>query len=151
MSEDFGQRIPYLVRRVNSALSQRLDATLREYALTQAQLSALAILAVDRPSSRSNAELSQRSGVTAQSMSAAVAGLLDRGAVSREAHPSHGRIQLVSITEAGLELVHQVQAASDVVEERDMDGLDPAEQQQLRHLLQRMMRHLNLYLPGETD
>ena len=62
MVDDFGQRLPYLLRRVNAALSQRLDRTLRGYSLTQAQLSALALLGLEHPDGLSGAELSHRSG-----------------------------------------------------------------------------------------
>jgi len=98
MVDDFGQRLPYLLRRVNAALSQRLDRTLRGYSLTQAQLSALALLGLEHPDGLSGAELSHRSGVTAQSMSAAIAGLVERGLVGRAPHPSHGRILEARIT-----------------------------------------------------
>ena len=144
---DFGLRIPYLIRQVNHALSRRLDTALKPYGLTQAQLSALAILGHEHPEPSSGAELSQRSGVTAPSMSAALADLTERGLVRRAAHPTHGRIVQVSITPSGRKLLREVQTATKVAEDRDMGGLDPAQQAQLRELLQEMMRNLGLYLP----
>ena len=88
---DFGDRLQYLFRRIDGALSQRLDDDLRPYALTQSQLSALAQLHVARPGALSGAELSHRAGITPQSMSTAIAGLLSRGLVVREPAPGGGR------------------------------------------------------------
>lgn len=143
---DFGLRLPYLLRRVNGALSQRLDRALKPYALTQAQLSALALLAHQKPGGLSGAELSHRSGVTAQSMHAALTSLETRGLVVRRAHPTHGRILETFVTDEGLSLVHEVQRQT--LASKDYDaGLTPAEQQQLRSLLRKMMIELDLYLP----
>lgn len=147
MSEDFGQRLPYLLRRVNGALSQRLDEDLRVFELTQSQLSALAILDVAHPDGVSGATLSTRSGVTPQSMSAAIAGLVERGLIARSPHPVHGRILECRITATGTDTLRQVQETT-----RDSDrydaGLTPEQQESLRGLLTTMMRSLGLYLPA---
>ncbi|WBU38796.1 MarR family winged helix-turn-helix transcriptional regulator [Homoserinibacter sp. YIM 151385] len=149
MAEDFGQRLPYLLRRVNGALSQRLDEDLREFRLTPSQLSALAILDVAHPDGLSGATLSARSGVTPQSMSTALAGLAERGLIARSPHPVHGRIMECRITAAGADILRQVQQTT-----RDSDrydaGLTPEQQETLRELLTTMMRSLDLYLPAET-
>jgi DNA-binding MarR family transcriptional regulator len=151
MAEDFGQRLPYLLRRVNGALSQRLDDDLREFALTQSQLSALAILDVAQPQGLSGATLSARSGVTPQSMSAAIAGLLERGLISRSPHPEHGRILECRITPEGIAILQQVQQATRDSTRYDA-GLNPSQQETLRELLTVMMRSLDLYLPdGGAD
>ncbi|MBM9468547.1 MarR family winged helix-turn-helix transcriptional regulator [Nakamurella leprariae] len=147
MTDDFGRRLTYLFRRVNGALSQRLDRILKGFSLTQAQLSALALLDAEPSGTLSGAELSDRSGVTPQSMSAAVAGLLDRGLVVRTPHPSHGRILQIHLTAAGSDLLHQVQAESAVDDEAA--GLDRHQEDQLRALLRQMMRALDLYLPPD--
>lgn len=148
MAEDFGQRLPYLLRRVNGALSQRLDEDLRDFKITQSQLSALAILDVAHPDGVSGATLSTRSGVTPQSMSAALAGLVERGLITRSPHPEHGRIIECRITGAGVDVLRQVQRTT-----RDSDrydaGLTAEQQDSLRELLTTMMRSLDLYLPAE--
>ncbi|GAA3666954.1 MarR family winged helix-turn-helix transcriptional regulator [Microbacterium marinilacus] len=150
MAEDFGQRLPYLLRRVNGALSQRLDEDLRAFKITQSQLSALAILDVAHPEGVSGATLSTRSGVTPQSMSAALAGLAERGLITRSPHPVHGRILECRITAAGTDILRQVQQTT-----RDSDrydaGLTPEQQETLRELLTTMMRSLNLHLPTEKS
>jgi len=144
---DFGNRLQYLFRRIDGALSQRLDDDLRPYGITQGQLSALAQLHVARPGALSGAELSHRAGITPQSMSTAIAGLLSRGLVAREPSPGHGRRLDVRITDAGAELLLEVQR---VTAERDagMDlGLDRREEEELRGLLRRVAERLGVYLP----
>lgn len=150
MAEDFGQRLPYLLRRVNQALSQRLDEDLREFGLTQSQLSALAQLDTEHPAGLSGATLSTRSGVTPQSMSTAVTGLLRRGLVTRTPHPQHGRILECRITPAGTELLAQVQRATRE-SGRYEAGLSHTQQDDLRVLLTHMMRSLGLYLPNPGE
>ena len=146
MAEDFGQRLPYLLRRVNSALSQRLDQDLREFALTQSQLSALAILDIAHPDGLSGATLRARSGVTPQSMSTAIAGLLDRALITRSPHPEHGRILECRISPAGTDLLIAVQRATRDTDRYDA-GLSASQRGELRELLTVMMRSLRLYLP----
>ncbi|MFH5878647.1 MarR family winged helix-turn-helix transcriptional regulator [Arthrobacter sp. NA-172] len=147
MAEDFGQRLPYLLRRVNAALSQRLDEDLREFKFTQSQLSALAILHIVHPDGLSGARLSARSGVTPQSMSAAIVGLAERGFVERSPHPTHGRVLECRITDAGADVLELVQRATRDSNRYDA-GLSAAQQGQLRALLTEMMCALGLYLPS---
>lgn len=148
MAEDFGQRLPYLLRRVSGAFSQRLDEDLREFGLTQSQLSALAILALAHPSGMSGATLSAQSGVTPQSMSAAIVGLSERGLVERSPHPSHGRILECRITDAGTDVLERVQRTTRDSGRYDA-GLSQAQQEQLRAILIDMMCTLGLYLPTQ--
>jgi DNA-binding MarR family transcriptional regulator len=144
---DFGLRLPYLIRRVNAALSQRLDRTLKAFELTQGQLSALALLGRFAPRGMSNSELSQLSGLTPQSMSTAVAGLVQRDLVNRTPHSTHGRIVELHITAGGSRLLKRVQLETAGREGRDLGGLTPDQQDQLREFLRAMMRNLDLYLP----
>ncbi|MFJ8148714.1 MarR family winged helix-turn-helix transcriptional regulator [Streptomyces sp. NPDC096048] len=146
MAENFEERLPYLMRRVSSALTQRVDRTLREFSLTHAQLGALAQLGLVAPESLSGATLGQRIGVTAQSMSTAIAGLRERGLVDREPHPTHGRILQVRITPEGAELLARAQAAIKKVEDRTLAFLDDEQQRQLQRVLRSMMQAMDLYL-----
>lgn len=147
--DDFGERITYLVRRLSGALSHDLAEQLRAFGLTEAQLSALAQLQSAR-GPLTGAELAQRSGVTAQSMSAAVAGLLDRGLVDRSPRPGHGRRLDVVLTGPGAELVERVQAATQAHEAEVDLGLDAAEQAELRRLLRKTLTARGLFLPPAT-
>lgn len=146
---DFGDRLTYLVRRIDGALAHRLDVNLRAYGLTPAQLSALAQLDVEHPSALSGARLAERSGVTPQSMSAAIARLLERGLVSRRQSPEHGRRLDVTITASGAELLRTVQHETLATEAAVDFGLDDAELRQLKETLRRVARALGVFLPGD--
>jgi DNA-binding MarR family transcriptional regulator len=145
--EDYGQRLPYMMRMVSSTLSQQLERTLRRFSLTHAQLSALAQLGLEDPNALSGAELGHRAGVTAQSMSTAVSALLERGLVMRAPHPTHGRILQVRITPEGLELLEQAQAATKAVEDKALASLSQPQERELRALLRQIMISMDLYLP----
>lgn len=151
MAEDFGQRLPYMMRMVSSTLSQQLDRTLRRFSLTHAQLAALAQLGLESPEALSGAELGRRAGVTAQSMSTAIASLLERGLVVRAPHPTHGRVLEVRITPAGLELLERAQAATKGVEDRALASVTPEQQRELRSILRQMMIAMDIYLPDSAD
>ncbi|WP_433263545.1 MarR family winged helix-turn-helix transcriptional regulator [Actinosynnema sp. CS-041913] len=147
MVRDYGQRLPYMMRMVSNALSQDLERALRPFSLNHAQFAALAQLGLEHPDGLSGAELGHRAGVTAQSMSTAIASLLDRGLVVRTPHPTHGRILEVRITAEGRRLVERAQEAAKSVEDRAVAGLTPAQQDELRALLRHMTRILGLYVP----
>ncbi|WP_165495098.1 MarR family winged helix-turn-helix transcriptional regulator [Actinomadura roseirufa] len=147
MVRDYGQRLPYMMRMVSNALSQQLERTLRRFSLNHAQFAALAQLGLEHPGGLSGAELGHRAGVTAQSMSAAIASLVERELVVRTPHPTHGRILEVRITEEGLALVERAQEAAKDVEDRAVAGLTQAQQDELRALLRQMTRTLDLYVP----
>lgn len=148
MVDHYAQRLPYLMRVTSHALSQQLERTLRPFGLTHAQLAALAQLGLASTDWLSSAELAHRAGVTAPSMSEAVASLLRRGLVVRTRHPTHGRVLEVRITQEGEQLVDRAQAATQAIEGRALAGLPADEQQELRRLLRHVMQNLGLFVPA---
>jgi DNA-binding MarR family transcriptional regulator len=149
--EDFGQRLPYMMRMVSNELSRQLERVLRPFSLTHAQLAALAQLGVARPGALTSAELGRRAGVTAQSMSTATASLLDRGLVIRAPDPTHGRKLDIQITAAGMELLERAQAATKRVEERALAPLTPDQQHEFRTVLRQLMLAMDVYVPESDD
>lgn len=154
MAENFEERLTYLMRRVSTALALDVDRALRGFSLTHAQYGALAQLGLVDPGALSAATMAERNGITAQSTSTAIAGLLDRGLVRREPHPVHGRILQVRITPEGAELLARAHAATGKVEDRALASLDEGQQRVLRGALQTTMQAMGLYLyfpVGEDD
>ncbi len=151
MDQDFSERLPYTVRMVSQALSQQLERTLRPIGLTHAQLSALAQLGLEPSCGFSGAELASRAGVTPQSMSTAIASLLERGLVVRTPHPTHGRVLEVRITADGAALLFRAQAAAKTVEDRAVAQLSEEEHTQLKGLIHKVMQTLDLYVIGRTS
>lgn len=150
MAENFEQRLTYLLRRVSTALAHDVDKALRRFPLTHAQYGALAQLGLVDPEALSAATMAERNGITAQSMSTAIAGLLERGLVRREPHPTHGRILQVRITPEGTELLARAHASTGAAEDRALAFLDDEQRLGLGRDLRRMMRAMNLYL-YQTD
>lgn len=148
---NFEERLTYLMRRVSSALAQDVDDALRDVSLTHAQYGALAQLGVVDPEALSAATMAQRNGITAQSTSTALAGLLTRGLVRREPHPTHGRILQVRITPAGAELLARAHTATGRAEHRALACLDQEQQHVLRGALRTAMRAMGLHLYFATD
>lgn len=152
-AENFEERLTYLMRRVSTALAQDVDRALRSVSLTHAQYGALAQLGLVDPKALSAATMAERNGITAQSTSTAIAGLLDRGLVRREPHPTHGRILEVRITPAGAELLARAHAATGKAEDRALASLDEGQQRVLRGALRTTMQAMGLYMyfPADDD
>jgi DNA-binding MarR family transcriptional regulator len=144
MAEDFTQRLPYLMRMVSQVLSQQLERALRPHGLTHAQLAALAQLSLNPSSGTSGAELARGAVVTAQSMSTAIASLLERGLVVRTPHPTHGRVLEVAITAEGSEVLARAQIAAKAVEDRAVAQLSQKEHAELTTLMRKVVRTLGL-------
>ena len=146
MAENFEERLTYLMRRVSAALATEVDRALRAVELTHAQYGALAQLGLVDPRALSAATMAERNGITAQSTSTAIAGLLDRGLVHREPHPSHGRILEVRITPAGAEVLARAHAATGKAEARALASVDEHQQRVLRGALRATMQEMGLFL-----
>ncbi|RSN39896.1 MarR family transcriptional regulator [Amycolatopsis sp. WAC 04197] len=144
-------RIAYLVRMLSNTLNQRIERALRPLELTQAQLAALAQLALRAPGRLSGAELGRRAGVTPQAMWSAVAGLEQRELVERSPHPTHGRVLEIGITEDGIDVLAQAQELTAPVDAHAMATLTDGEQRQLRALLLKSMTALDLPHPDGGD
>lgn len=145
-AEDFEKRLTYLMRRVSTALAQDVDRALRQFSLTHAQYGALAQLGLVDPEALSAATMAERNGITAQSTSTAIAGLLDRGLIRREPHPTHGRILEVRITPAGAALLARAHAATGEAEDRALACLDERQRRVLRTALRTTMQAMGLHL-----
>src|SRR5262249_40535498 len=83
----------------------------------------------------SNAQLARRSLVTPQSMSEALALLVELGYVKRRADPGHGRIIRTEITRSGLRTLERCDRAVDEVESELFDGVDPDDVEVVRAVL----------------
>lgn len=94
-----GESLGTLLKRAQHALDLALDRELQALDLTPAQYAALAV--IDGDPKLSNAELARHCHVTAQTMHRVVALLERDGLVARKAHPTHGRIQELSVSRKG--------------------------------------------------
>jgi DNA-binding MarR family transcriptional regulator len=86
-------------------LRRRLRASGSPAELTFPQVSALARL--ERGGPATSAELARLEQISPQSMGTTLAGLEARGLVARSADPADGRRVVMSVTDAGLQLVNK--------------------------------------------
>jgi DNA-binding MarR family transcriptional regulator len=129
-----------LVKHVQQALRSEVERALAGPGLTLPQAAVLSALRF-RPG-QSNAELARAGFMRPQSMAEVLEGMAGAGLVTRRPHPAGGRALLVDLTPAGAETVRAVDAAMGGVEARMLRDLSPAEQDQLRDLLERCLAAL---------
>jgi DNA-binding MarR family transcriptional regulator len=92
-------RSGYLLRQAWHAFRGAMEDALRAQGLTGAQYAVLSVLA--RDPGMSGADLARACNTTPQAMNGVVATLERDGLVERHAHPTHGRILQVRLTEEG--------------------------------------------------
>ena len=126
-------RISYLIGRLDRILRRRLTAAVEPYGLSLPAYTALSVLRAN--DGLSNAQLARRSLVTPQSMSEALALLVERGFVKRRADPDHGRIIRTEITRSGLRALDRCNRAVDEVEGELLAGVDPDDVEVARAVL----------------
>lgn len=119
----------YELKRVQHALRSRMDEALREVGLTTPQYAALALLRASP--GMSSAELGRRAFVTAQTMNEIVGKLERSGLLVRRAHPTHGRVLEMWLTEQGEHILDAAHPGVMAVERLMLAGIGGAEQQQL--------------------
>ncbi|GIH26268.1 MarR family transcriptional regulator [Acrocarpospora phusangensis] len=104
------------LKRAEQVLIARKASAVRALDLTEPQCKVLGFLADG--AAKSCTQLSREALVTSQTMTGIVKNLEAKGLVQRHASPDHGRVMLVSLTEAGADraaaasdLAHSVEAS----------------------------------------
>jgi DNA-binding MarR family transcriptional regulator len=126
-------RLSYLIGRLDRVLRRRLSAAVEPFGLTLPAYVALSVLRAQ--DGLSNAQLARRSLVTPQSMSEALAKLVECGYVRRRSDPGHGRIIRTELTAAGRRALERCDRAVDEVEREMLGGLAATDVARLRKTL----------------
>ncbi len=126
-------RVSYLVARLDRLLRLWLAETLAPFAISLPEYTALSILG--RRASLTNAQLARRTYVSPQAMQQITERLISRGLIARAADQRRGRILPATLTDRGVELLAQCDAAVDRLEERMMHDLRPGARQAFRESL----------------
>lgn len=122
-------QVGYQLKRTQHALRMAMDEVLRKLHLTTAQYAALS--ALETLPGASSAALARACFVTAQTMNEIVQSLQAAGLVQRQAHPEHGRVLQVYLTEHGRRQLEQAHQLVNAIEERMVAELQPEERSQL--------------------
>ena len=109
--------------------------------MTLPQFSVLTMLAAYPRAS--GAELARLSLLTPQTMSVIVGNLERAKMVWRRPHEVHGRIQIIEITDAGLELLDRCKSAVQAAESALLYGVTKADEMAVRRWLVQVAKHLS--------
>ncbi|HEX2174951.1 MAG TPA: MarR family transcriptional regulator [Nocardioidaceae bacterium] len=120
-----GQRLTYLVKRLEMAERARMDEVLRPLGVTLHQYTALSIL--ERREGLSSAQLARRHYVTPQAMHQLVASMERDGLIQRRPDEANRRILRAWLTEHGAEVLRACHDVVDRLEARMLSALTLAE------------------------
>jgi DNA-binding MarR family transcriptional regulator len=132
-----GQRLTYLVKRLEMAERARMEEVLRPLGVTLHQYTALSIL--ERREGLSSAQLARRHVVTPQAMHQLIATMERDRLIERRPDEENRRILRAWLTEHGSRVLRASHRAVDDVEERMLSGLGPAEAAAFGRALERCL------------
>ncbi len=133
-------RLSYLIGQLDRVISRRLTEALARHGLTLPQYTALSVLRARGRSS--NAQIAERALITPQSANEVLKTLEAQGWVEREADPVNRRVVLLSVTDAGKDLLDACDAAADHVEAVMLEDLSEDAGPALQTLLHACVRNL---------
>ncbi|MEJ8281240.1 MarR family winged helix-turn-helix transcriptional regulator [Pseudonocardia spirodelae] len=135
-----GQRLTYLVKRLQMAERARMEEALRPLGVTLSQYTALSVL--ERSGGLSSAQLARRHFVTPQAMQQLVAAMEREGLVERRPDADNRRILRVWLTAHGDDVLADCHGAAGVVERRMLDALEPEQAEVFADALERCLAAL---------
>lgn len=142
-----GQRLTYLVKRLEMAERARMEEVLRPLGVTLHQYTALSIL--ERREGLSSAQLARRHVVTPQAMHQLIATMERDRLIERRPDETNRRILRTWLTEHGSRVLRACHRAVDDVEERMLSGLTPAEAGAFGRALEQCLDALTVSVSGE--
>ena len=125
----------YAVKQVELVSRARLDDLLKPAGITALQYTALTVL--EHRDGLASAELARNSFVTDQSMADLVNALIRRGLVVRDRDQVDRRRLVISLTDAGRDLLAEYAGPVLALEDRMLDGFTAKERTALRDYLNR--------------
>jgi DNA-binding MarR family transcriptional regulator len=137
-------RLGYLLKHAHLALGEHTGPALAPLGINGRELAVLSVLGSSEALAQQQA--AGRLGVDRTTMVALVDELQGKHLVERRSDPLDRRRNLVFLTTKGRRTLEQGQRASREAEERFLAALDPAQPDQLRSILQRL-----LGLDGPSD
>lgn len=132
-----GQRLTYLVKRLEMAERALMEEVLRPLGITLHQYTVLSIL--ERRGGLSSAQLARRHFVTPQAMHQLVAGMEHEQLIERRADEANRRILRAWLTERGAEVLAECHRVVDDVEGRMLSALTTDEAVMFGRMLERCL------------
>jgi DNA-binding MarR family transcriptional regulator len=128
----------YWMRFVSNRVSEEFQRTVEAYGVSVTEWVALRIL-YDQENATHGA-LTQVLGMTKGAVSKLIARLEEKQLVARDGDQGDGRLVALNLTDAGRELVPRLAHIADENDQRFFGHLSPAQQTQLRELLEEIVR-----------
>ncbi|GIF19974.1 DNA-binding MarR family transcriptional regulator [Actinoplanes tereljensis] len=132
----YSERLLGYVKRAEQATQAAKERALREFGLTPAQQSALAILSDHE--GITGAQLARECAVTPQTMNSTLVRLERRGIIERTPHPMHGTLVEIRMTRAGRKVFAEADARVAELDAVLSKPLDEVELGTLKELLTRV-------------
>ncbi len=127
-------RTVYLIKRIETEVTAKMNKALTEYEVTLSQFIVLNFVN-DNPNDLSSAQLSRRFNMTPQSMNEVVTTLQRKELVEKNVDADNKRILRISLTEKGKDMLTQCNETIDAVEKELFGTLPDADLQTLRNLI----------------
>ncbi|MCE3551063.1 MarR family transcriptional regulator [Pseudonocardia sp. RS11V-5] len=137
-----GQRLTYLVKRLEMAERARMEEVLRPLGVTLHQYTALSIL--EAREGLSSAQLARRHVVTPQAMHQLIATMERDRLIERRPDDGNRRILRAWLTGHGVQVLKECHRAVDDVEERMLSLLTPEEAVAFGDALERCLESLTV-------
>ena len=132
--------ISYIIGRLDRSLNRHIRHVLSPLGVTIGQYTALSVF--DSRGQQSNAQLAERTLVSPQAANELIKVMAKNGWIERQPDPTHGRIIQISLTETGLALLQQCDAAIAKLEDAMLQELNEAERVTLKQQLRGLVRVL---------
>jgi DNA-binding MarR family transcriptional regulator len=127
-------RTVYLIKRIETEVTAQMNKALTDFGITLSQFIVLNFVN-DNQTDLSSAQLSRRFKMTPQSMNETVTSLQTKEFIIKNADVENKRILRISLTEKGINILEQCNAAIDEVEKELFSTLSQAELDMLRLLI----------------
>jgi DNA-binding MarR family transcriptional regulator len=125
--------LAYLLRQASAANRLNMERQLADLGVTLPQFYVLTMLGAYP--GISGADVARLTMLTPQTVSVIMNNLEKMGAIARQPHPVHGRIQTTALTEAGQSMLAECRIRAREVDKRLRAGLTTEEEQVIRRWL----------------
>jgi DNA-binding MarR family transcriptional regulator len=144
-----GQRLTYLVKRLEMAERARMEEVLRPLGVTLHQYTAMSIL--ERREGLSSAQLARRHVVSPQAMHQLIASMERDRLIERRPDAANRRILRAWLTEHGAAVLRESHGAVDAVEERMLSALTTEEAAIFARAVEHCLAALSDQAKGDAD
>ena len=136
-------RTVYLIKRIETEVTLRMQKTLTEYGMTVAQFVILNFVN-DNPNDLSSAQLSRRFKMTPQSMNETVTSLQRKEMLVKNTDSENKRILRISLTEKGLDILKSCNEAINDLEANFFEIFTENELSTFRNLIGKVLENSRL-------